>query len=344
MVRGIWFGCDETTPHFTWNILEDKDGMMINHVKNIGVTFNGMSAKSILGRNANEFLNRPLFKKDDGKRIYLSCESQEGHFNDISGPPNKAFTKINQELVEHMRGRLFAYGFKSATKEFFSLTMADFRYIVDFLRSQYDQSVVSKTENVKNEMVPGVRVKCLGEVAFCQSLESRPSIFATAGFAMPSKDEGQWDCPAAEKIGLPIVVTKCAPGISWKGRTFDGTHAAYNWYHLPLTTYNAFDLSLFEGRTITQRDELVCDSGSFIVVRQDKKPLHFLHIQAMGDYLIGKLRDHEKECNRIGLRGDLQVYLDSISKDDFLKMWDAFMEEHKDAPDFPVGLEFPYDV
>jgi hypothetical protein len=169
-----------------------------------------------------------------------------------------------------------------------------------------------------------VRVKCLGEAAFCQSLESRPSIFATAGFAMPSKDEGQWDCPAAEKIGLPIVVTKCAPGISWKGRTFDGTHAAYNWYHLPLTTYNAFDLSLFEGRTITQRDEL--------------------HIQAMGDYLIGKLRDHEKECDRIGLRGDLQVYLDSISKDDFLKMWDAFMEEHKDAPDFPGGLESPYDV
>jgi hypothetical protein len=342
-VRGIWFGCNETTPRFTWNILEDTEDMMVSHLGEIGVSFNGMAAKLILSRNANGLLDRPLFK-DDGKHIYLSCENQEGPLHTISGPPNKAFTKIDQELVEFMRGRLFAYGFKPATKEFFSLTMADFRYIVDVLRWQYDKRMLSKTANVKSEMVHGVRVKCLGETAFSPKPANAPKTVAAAEIAMPSKDEGQWDCPAAEKIGLPIVVTKCTPGISWRGRTFDGAHAACTLFHVGLTTYNAFDLSLFEGRTIRQRHDLISDSGSFIVVRQDKKPLHPLHIKAMAGYLLDKLKDHDEECRKIGSPGNLQVYLDSISKDDFSKVWDAFMEKYKHLPNFPVDLQSPYDV
>jgi hypothetical protein len=219
--------------------------------------------------------------------------------------------------------------------------MADFRYIVDHLRSQYDKKMLSKTENGKNEMVQGVRVKCLGEQAFSPQLEPGPPMVDPEQIAMPSKDEGQWDCPGAAKIGLPIVITKCTPGISWRGRKFDGAHAAFNVYHIPFTSYDAFDPSLPTNEPI---HPLVCNSGSFIVVRQDKKPLHFLHVTAMGDYLLNALKDHANECHKTGSRMNLQVYLDSISKEGFSRSWNVFVEEHKDLCGYPVGLQSPYDV
>lgn len=194
-------------------------------------------------------------------------------------------------------------------------------------------------EGVTDETVKGVRVNCLGDFAVFN-----PAPSEQLNIAMPTVSEGEWDCPAAQRIGLPIVLVKCEPGLTWRGRTFGGAAAAFNADCSLLTTHNILDRSLFQGRTIKERDDVVCNQGTIIVARQARKALHPVHLQAMSEYFKDTLLQHEASYTQIGSSPSLAAYLDSLSKEDFMQAFAATLKMYEGQSDFGAGSISPYDV
>jgi hypothetical protein len=244
--------------------------------------------------------------------------------------------------VEHQEGGIFAHRYQSATKKFFSLGMAELRHIVNYLRSKYDANMRAKTEKITSDMVKGVRVNCVGEEAVFQN---GIAMMEQLEIAMPDKNEDQWSSPAASKIGLPLVITKCVPGISWRGRTFDGYPSTSNQFFLPLTMRNTFDLNLLKDRAFSGSDHARLHPGSINMLRHDKRPMLISHVIALGIHFTDAFKEHEGQCIRMNVPIDFDTYLDSLSKVDFLKIWETMMDEFKESdPELIAAMRSPYDM
>jgi hypothetical protein len=329
------------------------DGSVYNHGRSIVENTTGMSAYLMLGKNPIEILGRPVAAASEGKRIYVTMDTEgEGYSKKWVGPSNRAFSKIDNELASYVKGRILAYGFvpekgSHLRGKFVNLNMADFRYIVDFFRTLYDSGMRAKVTEGPVLKVLGVRVNCIGDRAVFI-----PPRTEDLELVMPGANEGEWDNSAAHKIGIPIVVSKCEPGLSWRGRKFEGADSLYNEKHVQLTTRNYFDRNLFHGRTTDERDKFVTWQGTLLVVRQDKKPLHAVHVQAMATYFEKKAEEHQKMCIKNRTLGDMNEYLASLSKEEFLKHYAKTVEECKTRPyiygygdaENLADVPSPYDV
>ncbi|KAH7091649.1 hypothetical protein FB567DRAFT_617310, partial [Paraphoma chrysanthemicola] len=217
--RGIWFSANEDRPRFVWLMPElQANGTVVNHGSSILENTTGMSVYAILNKNVIEILNRPIAAVSEGKRIYLSMDIHgEGAARKTVGKPSKAFEKIDTELVDYVRGRILAYGFVPDKNKFVDLTLADLRYVVDFYRSMYDKEMRDKIMRSSSDMVTGVRMDCVGDLAVSNELP-----YHSVDISMSEMASGEWDCPAAEKIGIPIIVKRLEPSLTWRGRKFDG--------------------------------------------------------------------------------------------------------------------------
>jgi hypothetical protein len=185
-VRVIWFHRMDSAPRFKWIMPEDiADGISM-FVKEVYGTkeaeilekSEGMLSPTLLVRNPIRLFDRPLYLERVKKGIGLMMTS--------FGPTNKSFDKIDKELAEHLKGDIIAFGHIPAMQKYFSLGMTDLRYIVDFLRVNYDTEVRARAKKTIDGMVRGVRVNCWGE----QVLE-RVRDTEAVRIAMPDKSEGQ---------------------------------------------------------------------------------------------------------------------------------------------------------
>lgn len=161
---------------------------------------------------------------------------------------------------------------------------------------------------------------------------------------MPREGEGEWACPAAAKIGIPIVVQKCPPGISFQNRFQAENHANYNHHHVRLTTLDLFDYSLIKDHPIREQQALFYDRGSITVVRQDRKPLRPHDVNEMSFYFQKAFDDYQNNiANTDGsVPWGIDVYLASLSKQKFLESYNARKDKVKGIP--AIDKRSPYEV
>lgn len=216
LFRGIYLSCDASAPQFVWYDGELNDQSVASFkYTTIEDDIEGSSNAIGFCCSPVEGFSRSLFNSNEGvKKIYLDMDCIRARGNSNQDPrPNKSFTQIDKELVEYRKGPIFAYGIDATKKEFFNLDMANLRHIVDLLRRNYDAVMRSKEQSNDRDAIKGILAMCVGETAMCLQGGSH---FKEVKIAMPPRTEGERVCPPATKIGLPIVLRKAAPGISWR--------------------------------------------------------------------------------------------------------------------------------
>lgn len=218
------------------------------------------------------------------------------NFLEDGSRPNKsiaAITATDPGQYHDWRGPVLAYGLKALaihSYKFKNLDMNDFRHIVDhFLSYCYKGDT-----NIK-----GVRINCEGD----EKMLNRPKYEAVE---VPLRDiifVKHDSSDIAKRIGLPIFTRQCHPDPQWATNggsndcQYPFTNPEATFLHLccdPESTYNASTGALGWAWAPRKWQNSV---GSVVVVRQDKKPLLPIHVEALCKYChfdIGPLLGHSE--------------------------------------------------
>ncbi|KAF1945596.1 hypothetical protein EJ02DRAFT_474773 [Clathrospora elynae] len=187
--------------------------------------------------------------------------------------------------------------------------MSDLQHMVDFYRVEEDRRVRSMIGFGPGEKTKGLRVNCWGDLAVFKSYVYEPVEIDT------SDQEGE--------VALPIT---CKDRLS--------------------TSHEYFDGHILQYHTNEERHELLLGKGTVLVTRQDKKPLHPLHLNAMTEYFAVKFNGVVDACIAGDDPATLSRYLASLSKEDFLQSYVEFLAKLKTShPDIDLAnLPSPYDI
>jgi hypothetical protein len=237
-------------------------------------------------------------------------------------PVNQSLLKIDRELAEMFRGPVMGWGIrcKGDTCGTASLDLGpmDFRHAVDEMRMGRSDSdrwhEMMEMMACPARKIIGVRVNCEGDKEFRYRFGYEDFI-EHASFL---SQESEIPTPVADRIGLPLIVRKLAPGLAWRDRNLQNRMINYhvsmlNPPHQPSNT------------------------GSLIVTRKDGKPLLPAHLLALTMYTGQRLRDPahpEGAC----ITPDMMKLdrLNHVSKDDFEQWynteWMAYPISDKSAP------------
>ena len=199
--------------------------------------------------------------------------------------------------------------------------------------------------------VKGVRINCLGD----RKMLSKP-YFETVEVSSTDPIFSEHDTSdIAERIGLPIFTRRCPPNPRWANdedskifeheSPFNNQDATF--LHLCCDPKAELDLlhtgTMGWGWASMQWQNRV---GSAIVVRQDKKPLSPLHVEALCKYCryeIRPLLGHsigEYAPEEPMSKGDV---LAMICRPTFVVYWYKLLDEkHKGGED--TSAPYPYDV
>ncbi|KAI2468887.1 hypothetical protein F4781DRAFT_443149 [Annulohypoxylon bovei var. microspora] len=207
--------------------------------------------------------------------------------------PNKsiaAITATKPYQSHDWRGPILAYGKKGlgidqiACKD---LDLNDFRHVTDLLIS-YGLEPEPVNRQAIGEKIKGVRINCIGDQKMCKK-----PIFEEVDIAPTDPIFSIHDVSEiAKRIELPIFTRRCPPDPMWANdegnKVFGGMGPISNqdatYLHLCCDPNAQFDPqtgTLGFGSAPMQWQN---GAGSIIVVRQDKKPLFPLHMEAMCRY------------------------------------------------------------
>ncbi|OJD37929.1 ectomycorrhiza-upregulated zf-mynd domain-containing protein [Diplodia corticola] len=227
--------------------------------------------------------------------------------------------------------------------------MNDFRHITDFFLS-YGHEPAPATQKSTDAKVKGVTINCLGDQKMCNKPPFE-AVEITPTDPIFSKHDTS---DIAARIGLPIFTRRCSPNPKWAGdednkifgheSPFNNQDATY--LHLCCDPKAEMDLhtgTLGWGFAPTQWQNSV---GSAIVVRQDKKPLSPLHVEALCRYCryeIGPLQMHS--AGNYGPEEVIgkDVVLAFICRATFKICWDKLLDEKDRNGEYPSD-PYPYDV
>ncbi|KAK8157676.1 hypothetical protein BKA80DRAFT_194732, partial [Phyllosticta citrichinensis] len=125
-----------------------------------------------------------------------------------------------------------------------------------------------------------VRINCLGDVEVCK----RPKFERVeVPFSDPVFVGKRWTSEIGDLIGVPVYTRKYAHDAAWKGGSSDGFAYENNqeatFLHLNCKDKPGQILGWGWAPMDWQQG-----SGSVLVVRQDKKPLHPWHAEALSEY------------------------------------------------------------
>jgi hypothetical protein len=173
------------------------------------------------------------------------------------------------------------------------LDMNDFRHITDYFLS-YDYKPTPATQQPTDINVKGVRINCIGDMRAVSEPHFETVEVSSTDPIFTEHDTSD----IAQRIGLPIFTRRCPPNPRRENdkdsKVFEHESLFNNqdakFLHLCCDLKAEFDLrtgTLGWGWASKQWQNSV---GSIIVVRQDRKPLSPLHVEALCVYCRDEIR------------------------------------------------------
>jgi len=238
----------------------------------------------------------PVLKRNLSDTIYVSYRDT---FLVDGSKPNKsvaAITATKPGQYHDWRGSMIAYGKvglgidPTACKD---LDMNDFRHITDFFLS-YGYTPTPATQQPTGINIKGVRINCLGD----RKMLSKPSFEAVEVSSTDPIFSKHDTSDIAERIGLPILTRRCPPDPRWENNEdskmfqnespFNNQDATFLHLCCDPTAELDFHTGTMDWAWAPQQWQN--SVGSAIVVRQDKKPLSPLHVEALCKYCRYEIR------------------------------------------------------
>lgn len=351
--RAIFFPVDSEKPEIIWLYCqwhdddEDEDGF----------GFQYPDTKPFLGADtfprSSPIQYNPVLKRslDDTIHVYY-----RDTFLVDGSKPNKsiaAITTTKSGVCHDWRGPILACGKNGLGVDQAScrdLDMNDFRHITDYFLS-YNSDPVPELANQLSigEKIQGVRINCLGD----QKMLDKPHFEAVE---VPLTDPifSKHDTSdIAQRIDLPIFTRRCPPDPKWandednklfeRGSPFNNQDATF--LHLccdPKADFNLKMGTLGWGWASQQWQNSV---GSAIVVRQDKKPILPLHVEALCKYCRYEARPllaHSMGEYAPEKPMEKDAVLAMICRPIFVIHWYKLLEE-KNKEGVDTDVPYPYD-
>lgn len=341
-ISGMFFSETEVQPRLVW-LQKDKQANGGNTVKVAPPMKPGDFRTICFGKGFQEspVLHHPLDKHilNGFSQILVGNGQMAG-----IGALNKSLFKVDKELGENFIGPIITFGRTidedRLRTEPIDLDIGDFRHIMDKLRTDYDAELRKCVVTTSVQGVPAIRVNCLGErrVFKCPHFEE---VRMMAEKFRADENPGNF---ASHRIGIPLLLAKIQPGLSWRKREFDGVPANYNieYSYLQLCFFST-EIDLKGQLSEKQIHDRVAGHGTFVVMRKDKKPLHAFHLQAIAQYLHEKLRAYRQNAENDKFFR-LADFLGLISKKDFLTHYGEWIEMNMNAHPELASLPLPYEV
>ncbi|KAI4945114.1 hypothetical protein J4E91_008091 [Alternaria rosae] len=203
----IVFPKDEEAPRFEWTLFEPGTyNAKIPPPKKVYVQELGFE---FYGVNCNNSNNPIAYFEEDSTDLL----------------------EIDPELARlHREGHVLAWGChcpedRRKTSDL-SCTPAEFRHAVDALtKSHYKDSLrVKEVISRKTGGVLAVRLTCAGDKLFF----GHPTYESQIEPRSILSKESQIPCPVADKVGIPLIIRKEPPTLSWRDRDFESRRENHN--------------------------------------------------------------------------------------------------------------------
>ena len=351
--RAILFPVDEEKPKFIWldcNLFTDENiDSGRYHIPEIRTFLGPYTSPRHAAIHYNLSLNRGL---SDTIHIF----HRDGFLVDGS-KPNKSILSITTTTAgqkHDWRGPIIAFGkLGLGTDQRFckDLDMNDFRHIADYFLS-YKTEPTPTPQQYPSTTIKGVMINCIGD----QKMFGKPRFEAvevsSTDLIFSEHDTSQ----IADRIDLPIFTRRCPPNPLWANNwdttQFDHTSPFNNqdatFLHLCCDPNAEFDLSsegMCWGWAPMKWQNKV---GSTLVVRQDKKPLLPLHVEALCRYCryeIHPLLSHSQGVEYAPEKPiKMDLVLAIICRPTFVICWHKLMDEKHEAREDTSGPYPYYDV
>ncbi|KAK2781024.1 hypothetical protein FQN52_001915 [Onygenales sp. PD_12] len=348
-IRAILFPVDEKRPKLIWLHCEWHDDEYDGR-------YQSPEARSFLGSEPfpkhipiqyNQVLKRALVHT-----LNICC--RDTFLIDGSKTNNSiaAITATKLGQYHDWRGPIVAYGRVGLgidQPKCKDLDMNDFRHITDYFLS-YGYEPAPAAQQSIGINIKGVKINCIGD----QKMFNKPHFEAVE---VPSTDPifSKHDTSdIAKRIGLPIFTRRCPPDPQWADDNdnkifenqspFDNQDATF--LHLCCDARAAWDPRTGTLGWSWAPQQWQNNVGSAIVVRQDKKPLSPLHVEALCKYCRYEIRP--LLAHSIGeyspeepMRKD--EVLTMICRPTFIIYWYKLLDEKcKEGED--TSVPSPYDM
>ncbi|KAL7894328.1 hypothetical protein HDV64DRAFT_127229 [Trichoderma sp. TUCIM 5745] len=311
--------------------------------------YQSFDTKSIPGLDALAMASiqrNPRLKRNLINTIYI-CHRDT--FLVDGSKPNQGVARVTSTQpgeYHDWRGPILAYGMIGLgidQQRCRDLDMDDFRHIFDyFLSYNYKPSTAAQT-------IMAVRINCLGDQKMC----NRPAFESVEIFPTDPVFNNHDTSDIANRIGFPILTRRLPPNPTWannKDNAIFNHSSPYNnqdatFLHLccdPSPPSNPTTGSLGWGFASMQWQNNV---GSVLVLRQDKKPLHPLHVEALCKYCrydILPLFSHSMGEYAPEEPMKKNAVLAMICRPTFVISWYKLLEEKTEKGD-EADAPYPYD-
>lgn len=344
--RAILFPADEEKPRYIWLHCKwhsDEDGSSNQYPETgpflgLGLSMVPIQYNQVQKRNLSDTIYvcyRDTFLIDGSipsKSVAAITATKPGQFHDWRGPII-VFGKVGLG-IDPVKCK--------------DIDMNDFRHVVDYFLS-YNYTPAPANQQSTDIRVKGVRINCIGDEKLCNKshFEGVEIPFTDSIFSYPDTSD------IAERIGLPILTRRCPANPRWvndqdnvifkPGSPFNNPDATF--LHLCCDPRADFDRRTGTLGWAWASQQWQNDVGSVIVVRQDRKPLFPLHVEALCKYCIHDIRpllahsigeyDPEKPMEK-------DAVLAMICRPTFVICWYKLLDEkHQSGED--SSAPYPYD-
>jgi hypothetical protein len=257
--------------------------------------------------STNEFHQRPL-----------PCEVQILN-TDARAPSSflrnfMSLTKLDRELKELDVNAMLFY---SLDKD---LGPSDLRDITDYLRLCYDEaykrSEIEDQDALGEDALRGVRVNAVGDIRIFNHAPVERCLVSPTLNGMGAHHPA----PISECIGIPLLFLGIPRALVWRNRMLEGVDQGHN-----ATMYK------MDGRNWG------AITGSYVVVRQDRKPLHVPHILALTAYCEAMYPQGSGQANELSYNTNERVTEAGFRE--FYEVW-----KRSRAGQLYIHFVGPYDI
>lgn len=350
--RAILFSVDDKKPKFIWlhcKWISDED--------DDGVRYQSPEVRSFLGpddpfpRHGSIQYN-PVLERRLSDTIYICYRDTFLVDGSKANESTAAITTTTPGQKHDWRGPIIAYGKVGLGIDptiCRDLDMNDFRHVADYFLS-YNVNPTPAPQPSFGIKIKGVKINCLGD----QKIFSKPHFEAVEVSSTDLIFSEHDTSDIAKCIDLPIFTRRCPPNPEWANypdsklfenqSPFDNQDATF--LHLccdPKADFHPQSGEMGWGWASMQWQNSV---GSTIVVRQDKKPLLPLHVEALCKYCRYEIRplfghSQGEYAPEEPMKKD--AVLAMICRPTFVIHWYKLLEERIERGE-GISAPYPYDV
>lgn len=338
-IKAILFPVDSTKPEVIWIHAPLRGGGLFE-----GEPYQAAEIGPLLGTDAmpweksvqsNKVLKRKL--RDTVRVCFRETFLVDGSLR------NKGIARICATIPGRQhhdwRGPVVLYGMVglgSDQVQCRDLDMSDFRHAAGFFIT-YDSTPIAVPPQPFSARVLGVRINCKGDQQLCHRPEFEEieishdhPIFSQHGTS-----------DIAHRVGLPVFTRRCDPEPMWSNGGFNHSNQHASMLHLTLDPDSKFNTATDTMSFGWAPMRWSMSVGSFLIVRQDKKPLSTFDAEALSTYcyheILPLFAHYNGEYAEVSPMTSDDI-LARISRSTFTAKWEKMRDDKRKAEDF---TEFP---